>query len=317
VRITGQDSRRGTFSHRHAAIYDMQSGARHVPLNHLMEGQAKLSVFDSPLSEAGVLGFEFGYSLDSPDALVIWEAQFGDFANGAQVIIDQFISSCEDKWHRLSGLTMLLPHGFEGQGPEHSSARLERWLDMCAEDNMQVVNLTTPAQVFHCLRRQVLRPWRKPLVVMSPKSLLRNPMARSTLDDLASGTFQRILPDTDVDPKGARRVILCSGKVYYDLVKAREERDIDDVAIVRVEQLYPMRAQQLKAAVEPYGDAELYWVQEEPWNMGPWFYVNARFPRMIGRPFTCVARQESASPATGSKAAHVIEHDRLMNKALA
>jgi 2-oxoglutarate dehydrogenase E1 component len=316
VRITGQDSRRGTFSHRHAAIYDMGSGERYVPLNHLADDQARLSVFDSPLSEAGVLGFEFGYSLDSPDALVIWEAQFGDFANGAQVIIDQFISSCEDKWHRLSGLTMLLPHGFEGQGPEHSSARLERWLDMCAEDNMQVVNLTTPAQIFHCLRRQVVRPWRKPLVVMSPKSLLRNPMARSTLDDLASGTFQRILPDTDVDPKSARRVILCTGKVYYDLVKAREERDIDDVAIVRIEQLYPMRAEQLKKAVEPYGNTELYWVQEEPWNMGPWFYVNARFSRMLGRKMTCVARQESASPATGSKAAHVIEHDRLMNKAL-
>ena len=317
IRLTGQDSRRGTFSHRHAAIYDMNTGERHVPLCHLEEGQATFTVFDSPLSEAGVLGFEFGYSLDSPDALVVWEAQFGDFANSAQVIIDQFISSSEDKWHRLSGLTLLLPHGFEGQGPEHSSARLERFLDMCAEDNMQIVNLTTPAQIFHCLRRQVVRPWRKPLVVMSPKSLLRSPKARSTLDDLAEGRFMRIIGDDTTDPDTARRVILCSGKVYYDLVDARVEREIDDVAIIRIEQLYPMRPEDLRAAVAPYGDAELLWCQEEPWNMGPWFFVNARYGPMLGRTLLCASREESASPATGSKAAHVIEHGRLMDAAFA
>ncbi|MBW2464624.1 MAG: 2-oxoglutarate dehydrogenase E1 component, partial [Deltaproteobacteria bacterium] len=315
IRLTGQDSRRGTFSHRHAAIYDMNTGERRVPLEHLEEGQGTFTVFDSPLSEAGVLGFEFGYSLDSPDALVVWEAQFGDFANGAQVIIDQFISSSEDKWHRLSGLTMLLPHGFEGQGPEHSSARLERFLDMCAEDNMQIVNLTTPAQIFHCLRRQVVRPWRKPLVVMSPKSLLRSPKARSTLSDLAEGSFMRIIGDETTDPDKTRRVILCSGKVYYDLVDARAEREIDDIAIVRIEQLYPMRPEDLRAAVAPYGDAELLWCQEEPWNMGPWFFVNARYGPMLGRTLRCASREESASPATGSKAAHVIEHGRLMDAA--
>ena len=320
VRLTGQDVRRGTFSHRHAVIYDVRDGRRLTRLGHLSEDQAGLEIYDSPLSEAGVLGFEWGYSLDSPDALVMWEAQFGDFANGAQVIIDQFISSSEDKWERLSGVVLLLPHAFEGMGPEHSSARLERFLGLCAEDNMQVVNLTTPAQIFHCLRRQVVRPWRKPLVVMTPKSLLRHKRAVSTLDDLATGEFQRVIGETsgDIDSERVRKVLLCSGKVYYDLLEEREQREIDDVAIVRIEQLYPYRAEELRAAIDPFPtSAKLVWVQEEPWNMGAWFFLRARLPAVfVGRDIECVARPESASPATGSSGAHKIEQARLVDQAL-
>ncbi len=320
VRLTGQDVRRGTFSHRHAVIFDSETGRRYTRLGHLTEDQAGLEIYDSPLSEAGVLGFEWGYSLDTPDALVMWEAQFGDFANGAQVIIDQFISSSEDKWQRLSGLVMLLPHGFEGMGPEHSSARLERFLGLCAEDNMSVVNCTTPAQIFHCLRRQVVRPYRKPLIVMTPKSLLRHRRAISTMDDLATGHFQRVIPEVDgaIEPKKVKRVVLCSGKVYYDLLEAREERKQHEVAIIRIEQLYPYRPDEIRSVVETYPkDADLCWVQEEPWNMGAWFFMRARLPDIFGkRPITCVARDESASPATGSSAAHKIEQNRLMERAL-
>jgi 2-oxoglutarate dehydrogenase E1 component len=320
VRLTGQDVRRGTFSHRHAVIFDSETGRRYTRLGHLTEDQAGLEIYDSPLSEAGVLGFEWGYSLDTPDALVMWEAQFGDFANSAQVIIDQFISSSEDKWHRLSGLVMLLPHGFEGMGPEHSSARLERFLGLCAEDNMTVVNCTTPAQIFHCLRRQVVRPFRKPLVVMTPKSLLRHRRAVSTMDDLAEGEFQRVVPEVDgkVKPKKVKRVILCSGKVYYDLLEAREEREQTDVAIIRIEQLYPYRPEEIRSIVETYpAKADLCWVQEEPWNMGAWFFMRARLPEIFGdRPINCVARAESASPATGSSAAHKLEQSRLVDEAL-
>ncbi len=322
VRLTGQDVRRGTFSHRHAVIYDVDTGRRHTRLGHLTPDQAHLEIYDSSLSEAGVLGFEWGYSLDTPDALVMWEAQFGDFANTAQVIIDQFISSSEDKWHRLSGLAMLLPHGFEGQGPEHSSARLERFLLLCAEDNMQVVNLTTPAQLFHCLRRQVVRPWRKPLIMMTPKSLLRHRRAVSTLDELANGTFRRILPESDpaVTPEGAKRVVLCSGKLYYDLLEAREERGIKDIALLRLEQLYPMRPSEIQAALAPYKDGvDLVWAQEEPWNMGAWFFLRARLPEMLEDrfPLRCIARPESASPATGSSAAHKLEQRLLIDEVLA
>jgi len=318
VRLTGQDSRRGTFSHRHAVIYDTEDGSEWCALQHLSDDQAPFEVYDSPLTEQGCLGFEVGFSLDSPDALVAWEAQFGDFVNGAQVIIDQFIASSEDKWHRLSGLVMLLPHGFEGQGPEHSSARLERFLSLCAEDNMQICNLTTPEQVFHCLRRQMIRPWRKPLVVMSPKSLLRHPKARSTLRDLADGSFQRIIPDRRVEPRRARRVILCSGKVFYDLVEARTRKEIDDVAVVRLEQLYPLGRDALSSVLEPYSeDVDLVWVQEEPWNMGAWFYVSARVaPMLEPRRIRCIAREESASPATGSHASHALEQRRLIETAL-
>jgi 2-oxoglutarate dehydrogenase E1 component len=319
IRISGQDSRRGTFSHRHAVLFDANTGRRFMPLMHLTPELAKIEVWDSPLSEAGVLGFEYGYSLDSPDALCVWEAQFGDFANTAQVIIDQFLSSSEDKWHRLSGLVLLLPHGFEGQGPEHSSARLERFLALAAEDNMQVANLTTPAQIFHCLRRQVVRPYRKPLVIMSPKSLLRHPEASSTVDDLVNGSFQRIIPDTSVNPGKTRRVILCSGKVYYDLAAARAAQKIQDVAIIRIEQLYPLQPQHVLEVLKPYKKGtDLVWVQEEPWNSGAWYHMNARLPPMLeGRfPLRCVSRVESASPATGSNAAHKLEQERLVQEAL-
>ncbi len=315
VRLTGQDVRRGTFSHRHAVIYDVRDGRRYTRLGHLTENQAGLEIYDSPLSEAGVLGFEWGYSLDSPDALIIWEAQFGDFANGAQVIIDQFLSSSEDKWDRLSGLVLLLPHGFEGMGPEHSSARLERFLELCAEDNMQICNLTTPAQLFHALRRQVVRPYRKPLIVMTPKSLLRHHGAISTLDDLATGSFSRIIDDASVEKSKARRVLLCSGKVYYDLVAAREERNANDVAIVRFEQLYPLREGEMQSILAPYGDAELVWVQEEPWNMGAWYFLKARAESIFGKEIRCVSRRESASPATGSRTAHNMEQSALLDEA--
>jgi len=319
VRFTGQDARRGTFSHRHAVIFDARDGRPYLPLSAVSTGDARFEILDSPLSEQGCLGFEFGYSMDSPDALVVWEAQFGDFVNGAQVIIDQFIASSEDKWHRLSGLVLLLPHGFEGQGPEHSSARLERFLALCAEDNMQVCNLTTPAQYFHVLRRQVRRPWRKPLVIMSPKSLLRHPRARSTVTELSAEGFQPVIPDAAVAGKKARRVLLCSGKVYYDLIAERENRKIDDVAIVRLEQLYPIRSERLMEVLGAYRKGtEVVWVQEEPWNMGAWFFMDARLPGILGdrHPLRCVSRPESASPATGSAASHKLEQSRLVDQAL-
>jgi 2-oxoglutarate dehydrogenase E1 component len=322
VRLSGQDSRRGTFSHRHAVLHDAVNGRLYTPLAYISKDQARFEVWDSPLSEAGVLGFEYGYSLDCPDGLVIWEAQFGDFANGAQVLIDQFLSSSEDKWYRLSALVLLLPHGFEGQGPEHSSARLERFLTLCAEDNMQVCNLTTPAQFFHVLRRQVVRTYRKPLIIMSPKSLLRSPLATSSMQDLATGSsFQRIIPDgAGLEPERVKRVLLCSGKVYYDLVTAREERKREDVAIVRVEQLYPLRKGELDRILKPYADGtEVIWVQEEPWNMGAWYYMQARLPGMLGKRFalSCVSRPESASPATGSMSAHKLEQAHLIERAFA
>jgi 2-oxoglutarate dehydrogenase E1 component len=318
VRLSGQDSRRGTFSHRHAALHDVVTGRLYTPLAFCTENQARFEVWDSPLSEAGVLGFEFGYSQDMPDGLVLWEAQFGDFCNTAQVIIDQFLCSSEDKWYRLSGLVCLLPHGMEGQGPEHSSARLERWLTLAAEDNMQVMNLTTPAQFFHALRRQVLRTYRKPMIVMSPKSLLRLPAASSSLEELATGKFQRVIPDSTVDGKKVNKVIFCAGKVYYDLIAARRERKIDNIAIIRIEQLYPLRAEEIRQVLEPYADGTpVVWVQEEPFNMGAWYYMRARLPEMLeGRPLSYVSRPESASPATGSLGAHKIEQARLIDQAL-
>ncbi len=317
VRLSGQDARRGTFAHRHAVLFDSKTGERYSPLAHLSPSQGRFEVLDSPLSETGVLGFDYGYSLDYPDALVIWEAQFGDFANGAQVIIDQFLSSAEDKWRRLSGLVLLLPHGYEGQGPEHSYARLDRFLALCAEDNLQVVNPTTPAQLFHVLRRQVHRPLRKPLVVMTPKSLLRAPAATSRLADFAAGGFQRIISDAPVDPAKVSKLLLCSGKVYYDLAEARKRLGRDDVAIVRLEQLYPLDGA-LEAALAPYRDGiEVAWVQEEPSNMGAWCFVNARHGDALrGRfRFGHVSRDESASPATGSKASHDLEQRRLVERA--
>jgi 2-oxoglutarate dehydrogenase E1 component len=310
IRFSGQDSRRGTFSHRHAMLSDARTGKRYSPLQHV---GARFDIYDSPLSEAGVLGFDYGFSLDTPDWLTCWEAQFGDFANGAQVVIDQFISSAEDKWNRLSAIVLLLPHGFEGQGPEHSSARLERFLQLCAEDNIQVCNLTTPAQYFHALRRQMRRPWRKPLVVMTPKSLLRHKHAVSTLRDLAEGEFQRIIPDAEVAPKAVKRILLCSGKVYYDLLAAREAKKRNDVAIVRVEQLYPLSNEEVLATIDRYPQAsKIVWVQEEPFNMGAWWYLRARFAL---RRISCVSRPESASPATGSASSHRFEQQLLVEQA--
>jgi 2-oxoglutarate dehydrogenase E1 component len=274
-------------------------------------------VYNSPLSEAGVLGFEYGYSLDWPDALVMWEAQFGDFVNAAQVIIDQFISSAEDKWKRLSGIVMLLPHGFEGQGPEHSSARIERFLMQAAEDNMQICQPTTPAQYYHLLRRQVLRPWRKPLIVFTPKSLLRHPQAVSSLSELETGTFQRIIDDERPEQAGTKKVLLCTGKIYYELARQRKERNAEDVAILRIEQLYPLREEQLKKALAPYEEGtEVIWVQDEPENMGAWRFMCAHFGnRLCGMyPLRAASRPASASPATGSAHSHKLEEQVLMNQ---
>ena len=317
VRLTGQDSERGTFSHRHAVLHDIAGGGRHIPLQHLAAGQSPFEIHNSPLSEAGVLGFEYGYSLDMPDSLVVWEAQFGDFHNAAQVIIDQFVASAEDKWNRLSGLVLLLPHGFEGQGPEHSSARVERFLQLCARDNMQVVNPTTPAQIFHLLRRQILRAYRKPLVVMTPKSLLRHPRALSQLDSVTrSGRFQRILGDA-LDPQGVEQILLCSGKIYYELLAEREEKLRSDVALLRLEQLYPLADAELERALAPYGEGiPVTWVQEEPRNMGAWGYLRLRWgDELLGHPFQGVTRPRSASPATGSGSSHRLEQAELVRAA--
>jgi 2-oxoglutarate dehydrogenase E1 component len=325
VRLSGQDSGRGTFSHRHAVLVDQENEERYVPLNHISDGQGNFEVIDSPLSEASVLGFEYGYSLAEPDALVIWEAQFGDFANGAQVIIDQFIASGESKWLRLCGLVMLLPHGYEGQGPEHSSARPERYLQLCAEDNIQVVNCTTPANYFHALRRQIRRNFRKPLIVMAPKSLLRHRLAVSSLEEFGPGkSFRRVFLETDelVADDQVRRVILCSGKVYYDLVQERAARGIDDVAIIRVEQLYPWPRLRTFDAIAAYPNADLVWCQEEPANMGAWLFVLPRFLNILeqlGRDQRVplyVGRDAAASPATGLFRNHEREQKTLVEQAL-
>jgi 2-oxoglutarate dehydrogenase E1 component len=317
IRLTGQDTGRGTFSQRHAILYDQQVGYPFVPLQHLAPGQSPVDIYNSPLCETGALGFEYGYSLDCPDGLVIWEAQFGDFVNAAQVILDQFITSAEDKWRRLSGIVLLLPHGFEGMGPEHSSARLERFLTLAAEDNIQIVQPTTPAQYFHVLRRQAVRKWRKPLVVFTPKSLLRNPKAVSSLEECARGHFQRLLPD-DFKPQNVKRILLCTGKVYYELAAYREEHKRNDVAILRLEQLYPLHGGQLERALEPYAaHTPALWVQEEPTNMGAWRYLHEKFGKhLFGRfPFALISRFESASPATGSSHAHKLEQAQLIARA--
>jgi 2-oxoglutarate dehydrogenase E1 component len=315
IRLSGQDSSRGTFSQRHAALYDVNTGKRYLPLNSLAANQAEFSVYDSMLSEAAVLGFEFGYSLDQPNKLVLWEAQFGDFANGGQVIIDQFIVCSESKWQRSSGLVLLLPHGYEGQGPEHSSARLERFLQMCAEDNIQVVNVTTPAQYFHLLRRQMKRNFRKPLVVMTPKSLLRHKQAVSGVEEFTNGRFHEVLDDPQADPDHVRRVLLCSGKIYYDLIAQRG--DNSDAAIIRVEQLYPLPEEQLKSTLSRYPLAKEYiWVQEESMNMGAWPYMEPRL-HALGYTLRYVGRDSSASPATGSRMIHLWEQKELVEAALA
>jgi 2-oxoglutarate dehydrogenase E1 component len=319
VRLSGQDSQRGTFSQRHAVLHDVTTAATYTPLKQLSPDQAEVEILNSPLSEAGVLGFEYGYSLVFPDSLVIWEAQFGDFGNAAQVIIDQFIASAEDKWNHLSGLVMLLPHGFEGQGPEHSSARLERFLNLAAEDNMQIVVPSTPAQHFHVLRRQVVRPWRKPLIVLTPKGLLRHPRAVSTLDDCGQGRFQRVLADDRGSSAKIQRVLLCSGKLYYELAEARERRERDDIALIRIEQFYPFPETQLAAALKPYPEGTpVYWVQEEPKNMGAWYFLRVRFGEsLFGEyPFHGISRPPSASPATGSSSSHRLEQKELIDIAM-
>jgi 2-oxoglutarate dehydrogenase E1 component len=317
VRLIGQDTRRGTFSHRHAVLHDHESGTPYVPLSHLRSGQGPVEIRDSLLSEAAAMGFEYGYSLEMPDALTIWEAQFGDFVNAAQVIVDQFLSSGEVKWHRLSGLVLLLPHGMEGQGPEHSSARLERFLELSADDNWRVVNLTTPAQYFHALRRQVASPWRKPLVVMSPKSLLRHPQAASPLGELAEGRFRAVIPDDAADPTETTRVVLCSGKLFYDLAAAREQAGAGHAAIVRLEQLYPLDVEGLRAAIGRFRPGvEIVWAQEEPSNMGAWDYVNTHLVPRLGARVELVARAPSASPAAGSATRHKLEQEQLVREAL-
>lgn len=321
VRLSGQDCGRGTFSHRHAVLHDQQTGELHVPLNNISDMQAPYTVIDSILSEAGVLGFEYGYSTTEPNALVIWEAQFGDFVNGAQVVIDQFISSGDQKWARLSGLVMLLPHGFEGMGPEHSSARLERFLQLAAENNIQICVPSTPAQVYHMLRRQIVRPLRKPLIVMSPKSLLRHHEAISTLDELAEGEFQLVIPETDasIKPDKVRRIVVCAGKVYYDLLDRRRQEKISDIALIRLEQLYPYPDEMLHNVIMQYPKAkEVVWCQEEPMNQGSWFrtlhHLNATLPK--GHLARYAGRPASAAPACGYASLHKEQQNDLLEQAL-
>ncbi len=315
VRLSGQDSERGTFSQRHAVLYDVDTRESYVPLNNLEERQARFCVYNSLLSEAAVLGFDYGYSLDYPEMLCLWEAQFGDFANGAQVVIDQFIASGESKWQRTSGIVLLLPHGYEGQGPEHSSARLERFLQLCAENNLQVVNLTTPANLFHCLRRQTKRDFHKPLIVMSPKSLLRHPAAVSKIDEFTSGSFQEIIDDP-LAPEKPVRLILCSGKVYYDLADHRARNQIADTALVRVEQLYPLHRNRLSQLADAYGHgARLIWCQEEPQNMGAWSFIAPQLEEIFGRKPAYAGRDAASSPAVGALALHKIELTALLHDA--
>jgi 2-oxoglutarate dehydrogenase E1 component len=316
VRISGQDSKRGTFSHRHAVVYDSETRERYTNLLNLSEDQAQFCVHNSLLSEAAVLGFDYGYSLDYPQMLCIWEAQFGDFVNGAQVIIDQFLTSSESKWGRLSGLVMLLPHGYEGQGPEHSSARLERFLQACAENNIQVCNLTTPAQLFHVLRRQMKREFKKPLIIMAPKSLLRHKECVSKVADFTENEFWSILDDSSITKKKTKRIIFCSGKVYYDLLAYRRENKIKDSALVRMEQFYPMNTELLKKIVDKYpDDAELVWCQEEPKNMGGYTFVLPRLLAVLDRLPRYAGRRSAASPAVGSLAKHKREQQRLVQDA--
>jgi 2-oxoglutarate dehydrogenase E1 component len=319
VRLSGQDCRRGTFSHRHAVFYDSESRARYIPLEHVSPTQAKFCVYNSFLSEFAVLGFDYGYSIGAPNMLTMWEAQFGDFSNGAQVIIDQFISSAESKWQTPSDLVLLLPHGYEGMGPEHSSARLERFLQLCAEKNMVVGNFTTPAQYFHALRRQKLRGFRKPLILMTPKSLLTRPEAVSTEADFLEGScFQEVLPDPMPveDPMQVNRIVFCTGKIYYDLAAYRQEKGITNTAILRIEQLYPFHKELVEALVSQYPAASKFvWCQEEPLNMGAWSYIAPRLEKVLDRRVRYAGRDRASSPAAGSKAMHYREQKALIDAA--
>jgi 2-oxoglutarate dehydrogenase E1 component len=318
VRLSGQDCERGTFSHRHAVLHDTEDNSEYMPLANLSSDQARIEIINSPLSEAGVLGFEYGYSLDCPEGLVAWEAQFGDFWNVAQVIVDQFIVSAEDKWGRLSRLVMMLPHGFEGQGPEHCSARLERMLQATAEHNIQVCQPSTPSQMFHLLRRQVLSPWSKPLVVLTPKSLLRHPLCVSAAKEFTEGSFQKILMEDLATGVAIDRVILCTGKAYYELAEERQKRGVKNVAIVRIEQLYPLSSEELLAALVPFAKGtDLVWFQEEPANMGSWTHIKMRFGDALQSrfPLRLICRPESASPSTGSLATHKLEQREILDAA--
>jgi 2-oxoglutarate decarboxylase len=319
VRLSGQDSGRGTFSQRHLAFYDFENGHRYIPLQHMAEGdgknsQAVFNVFDSSLSEFGVLGFDYGYSVADPQTLTLWEAQFGDFSNGAQIIIDQFLTTAEQKWSQRSGLVLLLPHGYEGQGPEHSSARMERFLLLCAEENIRVANCSTPAQYFHILRRQMTTE-RKPLVIFTPKSLLRSPVAVSSFNELTSSAFRPVIGDS-LDPSRVRKVVFCTGKVYYDLVAARDARKAEDVALVRIEELYPFPEQAVQNVLARYGaSVDLTWCQEEPRNMGAWRFMFGYFKGM-DRVIRYAGRTKNASPAVGSAKRHAEEQKRLVEDAL-
>lgn len=322
IRLTGQDVARGTFSHRHAVVHNQKNGDTYVPLKNIGPDQPPFDIYDSLLSEEAVVAFEYGYATTTPNALVIWEAQFGDFANGAQVVIDQFITSGEHKWQRLCGLTMLLPHGYEGQGPEHSSARLERFMQLSAEHNIQVCIPTTPAQVYHMLRRQAIRPMRRPLVVMSPKWILRHKLATSSLEELANGQFQTVIGDPTVNPPDVKRVVLCSGKVYYHLFEAREERGQNDVALIRIEQLYPFPEESLRLALNPFEDVtDVIWCQEEPMNQGAWHSSQHRMRRVLDRVnvdmyLRYAGRPESSSPAAGYMSTHLDEQKKFVDAAL-
>ena len=322
IRFTGQDVRRGTFSHRHAVVFNQKDGEAYLPLANMYDDQPRFDIYDSILSEEAVLAFEYGYATTAPKGLIIWEAQFGDFANGAQVVIDQFIASGEHKWGRLCGLTMMLPHGFEGQGPEHSSARLERFLQLCAEHNMQICNPTTPAQVFHLLRRQAIRPMRRPLVIMSPKWILRHKLATSSLEDLSDGHFNNVIVDPTIDPASAKRVILCSGKVYYHLLEERDARGITDIGLVRLEQLYPFPDKELDAVLAGYTSLEdAVWCQEEPMNQGAWYSSQHHMRNAIQRldakvPVSYAGRISSAAPASGYMSVHLDEQKKFIDEAL-
>jgi 2-oxoglutarate dehydrogenase E1 component len=315
IRMSGQDSRRGTFNQRHAALIDIQNESEYVPLEHLSAGQGRCEILNSPLSEAAVLGFEYGFSRDYPEALVLWEAQFGDFANSGQIIIDQFISAAEDKWDLFSGVVLLLPHGYEGQGPEHSSARIERYLQLAAEDNIQVCQPSTAAQYFHLLRRQVLRPWRKPLVVFTPKGMLRHPDASSPISDFLRTRFLNVVPDCEMG--NAKRILICTGKICHELRRERQRRGDTETAIVTLDQLYPFPNAELSAELARHSDArEIVYVQEEPANMGAFSYAIPRITDLAeGRPVRSVKRSESASPATGSAKAHELEQKTLVTLA--
>jgi len=316
VRMSGQDSRRGTFNHRHSYLVDIEDESEYMALQHLSPDQAFVRIYNSELSEAAVLGFEYGFSRDYPEALILWEAQFGDFANGAQIIIDQFVSAGEEKWGLLSGIVLLLPHGYEGQGPEHSSARIERYLQLCARHNMQVCQPSSAAQFFHMLRRQALRKWRKPLICFTPKSMLRHPSAASELADFAAPRFQPVVPDKAVDPMEVRHILMCSGKVVHDLEAERKRRQNKSTAILALDQLYPLPEKEIQDAVAGYPNAhELIWVQEEPANMGAQSFIKPRLRRLVGRrtPVRSISRQAAASPATGSAKAHLLEQSTLLS----